>query len=314
MEELSTEEKAKRYDEALEKIKKELQACGYTGCDTARQVFKFFPELKESEDERIRKEIIEMLRNWASVHYITKEQFSERMAWLERQGYMTQGKSALEAINEEKVDNANKIEPKFKVGDWIISKYTHLIKQISNNDNGCYETVEIDGTKRNDSYDFIECNFKLWTIQDARKGDVLVHNDITFIFMGFENGIVQAFEENLLNGKETCNFGEPDKDNGYSPATKEQRNTLEKAMADAGFIFDFEKKELKEIEDEEYDGEDYGIDSLWHAKNILEKTLGEVKGYQTDDGILSHKCAISFVDKLYKQKHAAWSEKVQPQS
>lgn len=61
-------------------------------------------------------------------------------------------------------------------------------------------------------------------------------------------------------------------------------------------------------EEEVYDGEDYGIDSLWHAKNILEKTIGEVKGYQTADGILSHKCAISFIDKLYKQKHATWSE------
>ena len=95
---------------------------------------------------------------------------------------------------------------------------------------------------------------------------------------------------------------------GSYPATKEQRDKFEKAMADAGYAFDFDKKELKEIENEEYDGEDYGIDSLWHAKNILEKTLGKVDGYQTDDGILDHKCAISFIDKLYKQKPAEWSE------
>jgi len=44
------------------------------------------PELKESEDERIKKEIIEMLRNLASAHYMTREQFSERMAWLGKQG------------------------------------------------------------------------------------------------------------------------------------------------------------------------------------------------------------------------------------
>ena len=68
-----------------------------------------------------------------------------------------------------------------------------------------------------------------------------------------------------------------------------------------------EKKELKEIEDEEYNGEDYGIDSLWHAHRILEKTLGKVGGYQTDDGILAHKCAITAVKKLYEKK-SAWSE------
>lgn len=64
----------------------------------------------------------------------------------------------------------------------------------------------------------------------------------------------------------------------------------------------------KKVEDEEYNSEDYGIDGIWHAKNILEKTLGTVDGYQTDDGILSHKCAISAVKKLYEKKSAKWSE------
>ena len=54
-------------------------------------------------------------------------------------------------------------------------------------------------------------------------------------------------------------------------------------------------------------GEDYGIDSLWHAQSILEKTLGKVEGYQSDDGILEHECAINAVKELYEQK-PAWSE------
>ena len=53
---------------------------------------------------------------------------------------------------------------------------------------------------------------------------------------------------------------------------------------------------------EDFNGEDYGIDSLWHAITILEKTLGEVEGYQTDDGILEHKCAITAVRKLAKER------------
>ena len=53
-------------------------------------------------------------------------------------------------------------------------------------------------------------------------------------------------------------------------------------------------------------GEDYGIDGLYHAISILEKTLGKVDGYQSDDGILEHKCAISAVKKLYEQN--PWSE------
>ena len=54
--------------------------------------------------------------------------------------------------------------------------------------------------------------------------------------------------------------------------------------------------------------EDYGIDGLYAAVDILQKTLGEVEGYQSDDGILEHKCAISAVKELYEQKPAEWSE------
>ena len=34
---------------------------------------------------------------------------------------------------------------------------------------------------------------------------------------------------------------------GFRPATKEQRDTLMKAMTNAEYTFDFEKKELKKI-------------------------------------------------------------------
>jgi hypothetical protein len=97
-------------------------------------------------------------------------------------------------------------------------------------------------------------------------------------------------------------------DNQLVPSTKEQHDTLFAKIEEAGYEWDAEKKELKKVEDEEYNGEDYGIDSLFHAQRILEKTLGRVEGYQTDDGILSHKCAITAVKKLYEQRPAEWSK------
>ena len=54
-------QKAQRYDEALKKARKELQACGSYDCDAARQIFRLFPELKKSEGERIRKAISDIL-------------------------------------------------------------------------------------------------------------------------------------------------------------------------------------------------------------------------------------------------------------
>ena len=102
---MTQEEKAKRYDESLSRDKNlHKDAIDMGENIRAKQCEIISPELKESEDERIRKEIIEMLRNWASVHYITKEQFSERMAWLEKQGEQ----------NEKIVE--------FKASDWYVSK------------------------------------------------------------------------------------------------------------------------------------------------------------------------------------------------
>ena len=67
------------------------------------------------------------------------------------------------------------------------------------------------------------------------------------------------------------------------------------------------EKQSEQEQTERPNGEDYGIDSLYHAARILEKTLGDVEGYESDDGILEHKCAIEAVKRLYKQK-PAWSE------
>lgn len=81
---MTTEEKAKAYDEALERIKKELQSCGYTGCDTARQIFRFFPELQESEDERIRKEIINYFKCQSREEPSRKDTHNKWIAWLKK--------------------------------------------------------------------------------------------------------------------------------------------------------------------------------------------------------------------------------------
>ena len=83
MKELTIEEKAKAYDEALERAKainneKDVDIeSGTTICEY------IFPELKKSEDDKIRKEIISILRNtyWTS----NRNRFNELVAWFEKQ-------------------------------------------------------------------------------------------------------------------------------------------------------------------------------------------------------------------------------------
>ena len=137
MKELSIEEKAKRYDEALEAIKS-LQEVNPSDEGIQNWVNENFPELKESEDERIIKALYKMAKVPRKEIYeaegITKEQ---ALAWLEKQGEQKpQGKTALEAINEEKVDNANKVEPR----EEELTKFEKAVKQVMEEAIECGDT------------------------------------------------------------------------------------------------------------------------------------------------------------------------------
>ena len=101
MKELSIEEKAKRYDEAIKRAN-ELNYVSDKDSLQRKTVEHIFPELKESEDDRIRKAIKygldHVFTNNTTVFGVTKEQC---LTWLEKQG------------------NPTVIIPKFRVGDEI---------------------------------------------------------------------------------------------------------------------------------------------------------------------------------------------------
>lgn len=90
--------KEDRYTEALNTAKMWYRNTAMP--DNVKEIFRrIFPELKENEDEKIRKEILE---------YISKATgCKEWIAWLEKQG-------------EQKP--VEEVEPKFKVGDWVMNK------------------------------------------------------------------------------------------------------------------------------------------------------------------------------------------------
>jgi hypothetical protein len=267
-----------------------------------------FPELAESKDERIRKALIDFFSKGAENGEQTNGVYDKDiLAWLENQGEQEEPQvyetKDGEIITHSETDGYKVVEPKFKVGDWVVRGNT--IAQILDIQEQYYVGLDINGKDFTSSKFLNDDKIHLWTIKDAKDGNVLQLGGVTAIFKEYISNqyckcYCSVYDEEFVI---------PSQDGGgniygcyaATPATKEQRDQLEKAMTDAGYTFDFDKKELKEIEDEEYDGEDYGIDGLWHAKNILEKTLGKVDGYQTDDGILDHKCAISAVSKLYKE-------------
>ncbi len=85
MKELSIEEKAKAYDEAIERGKR-IQNTPYTAhWDIMKEVAEhLLPALKESEDERIRLKLIEAVKRDMVVGGTNDKQLA--IAWLEKQG------------------------------------------------------------------------------------------------------------------------------------------------------------------------------------------------------------------------------------
>lgn len=201
-----------------------------------------FPELKESEDEKIRYEIIAFLEQ--SIHRgggtpIPQEQEDKWLAWLEKQG---------------KKKSADRTTPKFKVGNWIVGN-GGIFKITQYEDEHGYNLTDTTGCVVHFvSPDYVESNFHLWTIDDTKEGDVLYCKTIggTEFIMVLKN----ITRHCILNSY--CRYNSDDgfdinvpsvmsvRDNP-KPATKEQRDWLFSKMKEAGYEWDSEKKELKKI-------------------------------------------------------------------
>lgn len=95
MKELTIEQKAKAYDEAVGNMRKFRDALNnheeldlwVLKKEIVKDIEYYFPELKENEDEKIRKDIISYLRSEKIVkRYISDIEFDKWIAWLEKQG------------------------------------------------------------------------------------------------------------------------------------------------------------------------------------------------------------------------------------
>ena len=150
------------------------------------------------------------------------------------------------------------VEPKFKVGDWIISSVLGTACIMYVNDSNEYQLEYISGEQKFSSIDYVNYAYDKWTIKDAKDGDVLANDHHILILKElvydlFSNGTpysVKAYCGIKSNG----NF-EISKDNWsfcgtlhIHPATKEQRDTLMKAINDTGYEWDMKKKELNKKE------------------------------------------------------------------
>lgn len=266
---------------------------------------RIFPELAESKDERIRKELLEHCKNQAEPYIQTGNEYPQIQSWitwLEKQGdkdklikelgeykvkycnmkysqckfesndvvkCLINGMKFYYEDNEEatwgtekfsmkvkdiltwlETQGEHKAEPKFHEGDWCIDNEDGVIFQIVKVLDNTYTYKTNEGKEYSGTTHYsLENDAHLWTIQDAKDGDVLAFkNNIC--------GIIICKSPTDYDTRSYCRFVSDNfinkEESGWDstllvPATKEQRDLLFQKMEEAGYEWDTEKKELKKF-------------------------------------------------------------------
>ena len=290
-------EKAEAYDKAIERAKK------LYGNGIAEEIF---PELKESDDERIRRWIINDIRYNMNNEPLNNSEYKKKakkaIAWLEKQGdkdkliqelgeykvkytqeilekyitsmsnkdderlrkttiaflkdFVEKGyENAVECIDwleKQGKNSIDKIKPRFNVGDWVVFITSGSIYQVEKKENYEYTLKNIHGGSLCLCFS-IEQLIREWTIQDAKDGDVIFYDEGWICIFKCIHGIWYSSycfitdDGEFHTGYERHAVDSTIHGNAH-PATKEQRDALMKAMNDAGYEWDSEKKELKKLD------------------------------------------------------------------
>lgn len=259
-------EKAKAYDKVREKIAIRF------GSNVADEIFS---EFEESEDERIRKALLNEFIHLQSKGYkFAGLEGEEIVTWLEKQGeqklYVNDNAKemfieALERVEEQNNKGykltdcdknswwedfkaytsciieqkpAKKVESKFKVGDWIANDYC-AGKIIALTDDA-YLLDSGQGIPFSCKH-----NAHLWTIEDAQDGDILAFDNNTIVmFKDLYNATTFHSYCHIEDGLFDVSKDEmPDwwEGEGFHPATKEQCDFLFAKMKEAGYEWNAEK-------------------------------------------------------------------------
>lgn len=241
-----------KYEQALERASKICNS-DFEPNDKSILCSIIFPELKESED----KQMIERLKSCVYASDLTPEGKEEIFTWLEKQG-------------DDK--HTDKVKPKFHEGDWITNgDYIWKIVEVMPLD---YILQSQDGNIVDDTIYYVDEHFHLWSIQDAKDGDVLVDEDNNIgLYLEEKDDLywhscIYIGCDNYLRG---FSIGGYHKHKNTKPATKEQCDTLFAKMKDAGYECD--KKELKKIEPKKLD--------VWNAED--EQNLNVVLSFIPDE-------------------------------
>ena len=264
----------KKYKESLECAR----YCLTTDMDNSGRwaVKHIFPELKEIDDERIRKELIEHFR-W-NTQILNDIDNREVIAWLEKQNhdgkkwiyedvYLKEKEQLIQDGIDEVLENPQKyglekqdeqkpidmVKPKFHEGDLVVDNCGYVWK-IEGILNQFYLLEGVEGGESRPTIEWVNKTFHLWTIQDAKDGDVLSYvTDEEDLWIMIYQSLYKPYEGHVHYHALLVNDNFSDKGtcciyiNDLKPATKEQRDFLFEKMHEASYEWDNKKKKLSRV-------------------------------------------------------------------
>ena len=221
-----------KVDLFIEEEEKEKPRREYSGTDSI-----YVPK----DDEGIREELIDAINglwnNDALPMPLSIKRKDAWLAWLEKQGV------------EKPADN----KPKFQEGDWVVinpgCNAHQIIRVVENVTSHTYGYDTADNYYFNDTAEGV----RLWNINDAKDGDVLVNGSNIFIFHFINDTRIMGYcHVNTYDDGFYIDLGKNDGvcliDGVVTPATKEQCDLLFQRMKETGYMWDSDKKELHKID------------------------------------------------------------------
>ena len=312
---MTQEEKAKAYDEVREKIAIRF------GSNVADEIFSQF---EMSEDERIRKALKEYFINSFrnnGVAAICGVHIKDVFAWLEKQGDKDK---LIQELGEYKVkytqevlsqylekqggqNQPDKIEPKFKVGDWVVQENIGTYKVVEVCESW-YEVIDSQNKHYSIGFDK-EYMCHIWSIKDAKDGDVLAESEGNVILMFRRIGntewddvidyhcYYECYREDFFIQEDVEHWGNTE-NSQLKPATKEQCDLLFSKMKEAGYEWDADAKKLNKFEKK--------TDSGWSEEDeeFLRRAINTTK----DNYPVTANWLKSLKDRIQPQIKQKWSE------